>query len=238
MVGKRAESGEHTEHYQRWIKTWWQPHWPRSDFFAGLSTSARMICCSNPQARPIFAFLSTAFVPTNTMQVFAFQDDYSFGIIQSSLHWNWLQAKGGKVSVRPRYTTDVWRTFPWPQQVTAAHVENVARAGRELRATRRELMAANRWSLRALYQAADVPGPHPLKLAQARLDDAVAAAYDLPADQDPLEFLLELNQVLAEDEAEGHSINGPGLPPELDAADPRWSSDDCITPPAPDGADH
>ena len=92
-------------------------------------------------------------------------------------------------------------------------------------------MAEYGCSLRQLYQAADVDGPHPLKDAQAALDAAVVEAYGIPADQDPLEFLLELNQLLAEDEASGKKIQGPGLPDHLDPKDPRWYSTDCIEPP-------
>jgi hypothetical protein len=231
LVEARAQSGEHTEHYERWLATWWQPHWPRSDFFTTLATKHRMIACANPQARPIFEFLSTEFVPTNTMQVFAFDDDYSFGIIQSSLHWAWLKAKGGKLrSAGFRYTSDVWKTFPWPQRPHSSTVANVAAAALELRETRRVLMHANGWSLRKLYQAADVPGPRSLEHAQAHLDTAVAAAYEFPTARDPLEFLLELNLALAEGEQQGDAVCGPGLPPGLDANDPRWSSDDCLAP--------
>ena len=92
-------------------------------------------------------------------------------------------------------------------------------------------MAENAWTLRQLYQAAEVDGPHPLKDAQAALDAAVGAAYAVPDDQDPVEFLLELNQLLAEDEAAGRKVRGPGLPDHLDPKDPRWFSTDCIEPP-------
>ena len=92
-------------------------------------------------------------------------------------------------------------------------------------------MRENNWSLRALHQAAEVPGPHPLKDAQRALDDAVSAAYGKPADQDVTEFLLELNKVLVEDEAAGRKVTGPGLPPGLNPKDPRWFSTDCIEPP-------
>jgi hypothetical protein len=191
----------------------------------------RYIVCSNPQARPIFAFLSSAFVPTNTLQVFAFADDYSFGIIQSSLHWEWTKVKGGKVTERIRYTSEVWRTFPWPQDPTEAQVVAVADAARRLRRVRAELMDQNGWTLRALYQAAEVDGPHPLKDAQAALDAAVSDAYGMPRDQSPVEFLLELNQLVAEDEQQGRKVRGPGLPDHLDPKDPRWFSTDCIEPP-------
>jgi hypothetical protein len=93
-------------------------------------------------------------------------------------------------------------------------------------------MKDNGWSLRALYQAAEVSGPHPLKDAQAVLDEAVRQAYGMPADQEATEFLLELNKLVAEDEAAGTGVQGPGVPKGLGARDPRWMSDDCIEPPS------
>jgi hypothetical protein len=217
--------------YPGWISRWWQPWASRPEFWSAVSGRRRYIACSNPQARPIFAFLSAKFVPTNTLQVFSFDDDYSFGVIQSGLHWVWAKVAGGKVSERIRYTTDVWRTFPWPQAPSEEQVGAVAAAGRALRRVRETLMADNGWSLRQLHQAAEVDGPHPLKDAQAQLNAAVAEAYGVPPDQDPVAFLLELNQLIAEDEDEGREVFGPGLPKHFDATDSRWFSSDCIEPP-------
>ena len=206
----------------------------------------RVVCSVRVQSRPIFFMLSTKFVPSDSLQLFAFDDDYSFGLIQSSLHWAWTKAKGGRLTDRIRYTSAVWKTFPWPQAPTLEDVVAVAAAAKHLRATRDRLMAENGWSLRALYQAAEVEGPHPLKEAQALLDEAVEGAYGKPGDQEATEFLLELNLALAEDEAAGETIQGPGLPrvilePEdgvaLDPKDPRWFSTDCIEPPPLPGLD-
>lgn len=221
--------------YQGWIERWWQPWRPRNDFFAQTKRLARTIVCSNPQSRPIFAFISPVFIPSNTLQIFAFDDDYSFGIIQSGAHWEWTKARGGKVTERIRYTNEVWTTFPWPQEPREEEVVAVAAAARELRRVRAKLMHDNGWSLRALYQAAEVPGPHPLKDAQAALDVAVRRAYGMPEGQDATEFLLELNKLLVEDEAEGRTVQAPGVPRGLDPKDPRWISDDCIKPPAAPG---
>jgi hypothetical protein len=230
LVSNRAASGKETEHYARWLKAWWKPHWAREEFFTTLA-GERMIVCSNPQARPIFAFLSTKFVPTNTLQVFAYDDDYSFGVLQSSAHWAWTRAKGGKVTERIRYTNEVWTTFPWPQEPREEEVVAVAAAARRLREVRATLMRDNGWSLRTLYQAAEVVGPHPLKDAQAALDEALRAAYGMPTGQDATEFLLELNGLVAEDEREGRKVQGPGLPLGLSRLDPRLTSKDCIEPP-------
>ncbi len=231
MIKERATNGGETHHYERWLRTWWQPREPSTKFFAGIERLRRYVACSNPQARPIFEFISSLFVPTNTLQVFAYEDDYSFGIIQSALHWAWTKASGGKVTERIRYTSEVWRTMPWPQDPTDQQVAAVAGSARELRRIRAEIMASNGWSLRALYQAADIDGTHPLKTAQAALDAAVRDAYGTPETQDPVVFLLELNQLVAEDEEQGRRVRGPGLPDHLDLKDRRWMSTDCIEPP-------
>jgi hypothetical protein len=179
----------------------------------------------------VFIFLSRRFFPTHSLQVFGFDDDYSFGILQSNIHWRWAVAQGSKIEERTRYTMDVWTTFPWPQEPHADMVAAVAAAARQLRRVRDTLMNENGWSLRALHQASEVPGPHPLKSAQAALDDAVRNVFGIPADQEATEFLLELNKLVAEDEAEGRKVQGPGLPAGLDPRDPRFASDDCIEPP-------
>jgi hypothetical protein len=70
-----------------------------------------------------------------------------------------------------------------------------------------------------------------LKDAQAALDAAVADAYGIPPGQSPVEFLLELNQLVAEDEQHGRKVSSPGLPDHLDRKDSRWFSADCIEPP-------
>ena len=221
--------------YRSWSKSWWMPWRHRDRFFQQTDSLRRYCACARVQSRPIFFVLSSRFVPTDMVQLFGLSDDYSFGIIQSVLHWKWIRARGGRLADRLRYTSKVWKTFPWPQEPTIAEVAAVGQAAQALRATRRELMELNGWSLRDLYRSAEVEGQHPLKDAQAALDAAVEAAYGKPADQEATEFLLEMNLALAEVEAEGETIQGPGLPlvdgEALDPHDPRWFSTDCIEPP-------
>jgi hypothetical protein len=227
----RVESKRETNDYTTWLRKWWKPQKPREDFMSEVVDRSRILVCPNVVSRPVFVFISTAFVPNPSLYVFAFDDDYTFGIVQSGLHWAWTKAKGGRVRADIKYTTPVWTTFPWPQEPSEREVVAVAEAARNLRRVRETLMTDNRWSLRALHQAAEVAGPHPLKDAHAALNDAVRAAYGMPSDQETTEFLLELNKLVAEDEAGGHQVQGPGLPQGVDPKDPRLTSDDCIKPP-------
>ena len=88
-----------------------------------------------------------------------------------------------------------------------------SRAGRHFtRPMRREIMAANGWSLRDLYRTLETPGTNRLRDAHAALDTAVRAAYGMKDSEDTLAFLLCLNLELAEKEAEGEAITPPGLP--------------------------
>ena len=217
--------------YDGWIERWWQPWRPRQEFYSCIDGMSRLIACSRHASRSVFVFLSRQFLPTESLQVFAFDDDYTFGILQSGAHWRWAVRRGTKIKDDTRYTVNVWATFPWPQEVSGTAVASVAAAARELRATRDRLTQANGWSLRALHQAAEVDGPNALKEAQAALDETVADAYGMPSDQEVTEFLLDLNRCLVEDEEQGRTVSGPGLPPGLDPKDPRWHSDDCIEPP-------
>jgi hypothetical protein len=221
------------EHYKEWLRAWWRPWRPRLDFLEAIGALQRIVVCSRHAARPVFAFLSRRFFPTESLQLFGFDDDYSFGILQSSFHWRWAVGVGSKIKEDTRYTGEVWESFPWPQDPPEANVVAVAAAGRALRSVRDKLMRENGWSLRDLYQSADVPGPHPLNDVQAALDRAVGEAYGIPPDQDIPDFLLDLNHALKEDEDAGRAITGPGLPDRFARTDPRWMSTDCIEP-APD----
>ncbi len=184
--------------------------------------------CSRVTKRPIFEFMSPNVRPDNTVQVFAFQDDYSFGVLQSDVHWSWFIANCSKLKGDFRYTPEsVFDTFPWPQSPVPKNIKAVAEAAVALRALRRETMRKLNYSLRDLYRTLEQPGDNPLRTAQARLDSAVRAPYGMPEDADPLAFLLELNLGCAAKEKAGEKITPPGLPlPPEHHTD--FITDDCI----------
>lgn len=70
----------------------------------------------------------------------------------------------------------------------------------------------------------------PIRDLQARLDEAVGAAYGLgktPTDDEILGYLLTLNQQVAAREARGEAVIPPGLPPGI-AAPKTFVTTDCV----------
>jgi SAM-dependent methyltransferase len=227
---EREKTKKETGQDQNWLKKWWQHFRPRAELVEQITKLPRYIVCSRVTKRPIFVFLSPDIRPGDALSCFAFSDDYSFGILQSGIHWAWFIATCSKLKGDFRYTPEsVFDTFPWPQAPTREQIKAVAEAAVALRALRRETMRKLNYSLRDLYRTLEQPGDNPLRDAHARLDAAVRAAYGMAKGVDPLAFLLELNLACAAKEKAGEKITPPGLPlPTQQHAE--FVTDDCIQP--------
>ena len=210
---EKRETGKDKTRWSRMAERWWQFRDYMPGTMSAIAPLSRYIMCPRVTKRPIFEFVSTAIHPDGATMVFPLADDYSFGVLQSGIHFLWFRAKCSTLKADFRYTSDtVFDTFPWPQKPTRAQIKALAEAAVALRALRRETMRKLKYSLRDLYRTLEQPGDNPLRDAHARLDAAVRAAYGMPEDADPLAFLLELNLACAAKEKAGEKITPPGLP--------------------------
>lgn len=212
------------------LSRWWLLRRACTDTVAAIDSLPRYVACSRHMLRPIFCFFAPSVRPDSAIQVFAFNDDYSFGILQSYAHAKWFQSTGSKLTERHRYTPEtVFDTFPWPQSPTTKQIESVASAAVEVRRVRAEALKVTTGGLRAVYRTLELPGKHPLKDAHAALDAAVLDAYGFDAKKDLLAQLLELNLTVATAEKAGKAVTAPGVPPSY--GDPaKLITDDCIEP--------
>ncbi|MCC6555704.1 MAG: class I SAM-dependent DNA methyltransferase [Polyangiaceae bacterium] len=219
-------------HHACFLERWWLFSWPRPELIRVLAGLKRYAVCVRTTKRPIFDFVSSTIRPNDALQVFALEDDYSFGILQSSLHWQWFVERSSTLKRDHRYTSDtVFDSFAWPQQPGAGAVRAVASAAVALRRTRARLMSANRLTLRALYRELEAPGRSALRDAHEALDSAVRTAYGMEPAEDALSFLLELNRALHAAEIRGEPVVGPGLPPSA-AGMADLVTEDCVPAPA------
>jgi len=202
------------KHHIQFLNKWWKLSYGREDMLEAISALNRYIACSRVSKRPIFEFVSSEIRPNDAMMVFAFEDDYSFGVIQSSLHILWYQEKCSTLKGDPRYTTEsIWDTFPWPQNPTEKATQKVAVAGKVLRDERNNIINQSRKSLRDVYRLMEQPGKNILKDLHEALDNAVMEAYGFSKKKGILIQLLELNSYLSALEDKNEKITGPGLPP-------------------------
>ncbi len=195
------------------FNTWWQFHRSRGELMTILESIPHYIACSCVTKRQIFEFVDSSIHPDAALQVFPLSDDYSFGILQSSLHWKWFQARCSTLENRFRYTSNtVFDSFPWPQNPSGADVEKVSQCARAFLEKRQEIMRQYGYCLRDLYRMMEQTPNNPVTELQNRLDAAVCRAYGTKPNADWLEFLLNLNLELDAKERAGKTVRGPGLP--------------------------
>jgi hypothetical protein len=192
---------------------WWQLWRRREDMLDAVSGLSRYIAISRVAVRTrpsIYAFVSPKIWPGDALTIFAFQDDYSFGILNSSHHRAYFEERCSKMRVDLRYTSrTAWDTFPWPQAPTDETAGAVASAAEALLNFRDERLDDG-ISLLAQYDSMRDPGRNPLRKLQEDLDEAVSAAYGFSRDDDVLAQLLALNLSIAEQERDG---SAPPRPP-------------------------
>ena len=222
-------------HYQNALNSWWKHIYGRGDLKRVVGAQTRYIIASRTSLYDVFEFVSPDIVISDGIQAFTFEDDYSFGILQSRLHWLWWKAKGGSrgtLNPRATYVSQIFYTFPFPQNPYATQVKAIADAGHSVHDYRRKNMA-NRddLSLREMYRLLErLPGNYEFRDLHNALDDAVLAAYGFDPEDDILEQLLALNfEVAAKIEA-NVPVTAPGIPPDYPNPAELISAG-CIQPP-------
>ena len=196
-------------------RSWWR-HWRRRRdmliAFQGLKRYIALVRVAAEGRMPIYQFVDTSIRPDDSLQLFAFDDDYSFGILSSSLHRDWFDERCSRLKVDPRYTsTTVWNTFPWPPAPTELQVARIAKLSAKILDLRQEYRE-NGMTLAKMYNLLREPGQSILRQVHDDLDAAVMAAYGFNPDEDMLAQLLALNLAMATDPAVAVYPGGNGRP--------------------------
>jgi hypothetical protein len=181
---------------------WWQFARPRPEMRTALKDMPRFIATARIAKHRVFVWLASNSLANDQTIVFTRDDDYFFGVLQSTQHRLWSLRMGTALEDRPRYTpTTSFQTFPFPwppgkEPAGDARVERIAEAARRLVALRDEWLNPSglsdkelaRRTLTNLYNLR----PDWLAAAHAELDAAVAEAYGWPADLSDEEILERL----------------------------------------------
>ncbi len=194
-------------------RAWWLFGRTRPALRKAIHGFDRCIVTSEIAKYRVFVWMRTSVVPDHRLHVFARQDDYFFGVLQSNAHVLWSLRLGSTFEDRPSYNSDtIFATFPfpWPPGTEPAEskdprVKAIADAARELVRLRDNWLTPRDAAgnpipesdlkdrtLTKLYNAR----PEWLANAHRTLDEAVFAAYGWPTtltDQEILARLLTFN---------------------------------------------
>lgn len=202
-VDKHVRQKRQSNRRVSYAQKWWIHVEPRSKMRAAISGQKRFIGTVRHSKHRIFFWIPEGTLPDSALIVFARDDDYTFGILQSRLHTVWSLAKGTQVREREtgfRYTpTTTFETFPFPRP-TKEQREGIAAAAKELESLRQGWLqpastAAKEDGVRSLT-ALYTLNPTWLRHAHERLDRAVFKAYGWEpsiVDEELLTRLFQLN---------------------------------------------
>ena len=184
---------------------WWIHGRSAPDLRTAVRSLSRYIATPRVSKHRLFVFLDAATLPDGQVVIFAREDDYFLGILQSKVHELWARRTGTQLREAEsgfRYSqTMTFETypFPWPpgnEPAGAPRVEAIASAARELVEKRDAWLnppgaaegELKKRTLTNLYNQR----PTWLALAHSKLDEAVFAAYGWPADLSDDEILARL----------------------------------------------
>ena len=188
---KPVRAKNRREHRRR---NWWMFNDATPALNAAITPLTRYIGTCQIAKHRIFHFIDAGTTPNNKVAVFAREDDYLLGILESCFHKVWAAAIGTqlreKESAQTYIISECFEKFPFPSP-TEAQRQAVAQAARRLDEQRRNVCRPNgsyRRSMTALYNE----NPPWLRTAHAELDAAAADAYGWPADATDREILQRL----------------------------------------------
>jgi len=199
------------EHVRKYVKSlraenkrrvyaerWWIHAEARPEMRVALNGLSRYLVTPTVAKHRVFVWLDQRVLSDHQLIVFARDDDYFFGVLQSRLHEVWSLSQGTQLREKEsgfRYTpTTCFETFPFPRP-TPAQQRAIAEAGRALDAARQDWLgdrSDKKRTLTALYNER----PTWLRDAHRRLDAAVFEAYGWETgmdDEQLLDELLKLN---------------------------------------------
>jgi len=200
LVRERVKPERDKNRDKGFREKWWRFGRPRGEMREAIGPLSRYIAGNAQGKRFLFSWVDRAVCPSNLTNVFAFDDDYSMGVLTSSVHGAWAHSEKSTLEDRPRYTpTSCFETFPWPQPDDRV-CEKVGDIAKRLIECRQAICVKSEIGLTKLYNQVDEGAWSELRDLHRSLDEVVVRAYGWPVAvaHDPLEAKARLAQLHGE----------------------------------------
>lgn len=175
---------------------WWQFGAYRAGMRRAIAPLRRVLVRSRVSELHAMVFVPLGWIYNEQLVVFAFDDDYHFALLQSSVHEVWLRKQASSLRTDVRYTpTDCFDTFPFPPEeyrrvangewrveALQGPFAEAARIGAEYHEHRRQIMLRRWIGLTKTYNLFHDPACTDddivrLRELHAAMDRAVLACY-------------------------------------------------------------
>lgn len=186
----RGPGDKHSREY------WWRFHNYREELRQAIAPLRRVLVRSRVSELHAVTFVPKGCVYGDATVVFAFDDDYHFALLQSSVHEVWLRKQASSLRTDIRYTpTDCFDTFPFPPEEYRRMAKGewrmdelpdpfrrAAEIGAEYHEHRRQIMLARNIGLTKTYNLFHDPGCTDADIQRLRelhveMDNAILACY-------------------------------------------------------------
>jgi hypothetical protein len=158
---------------------WWRFGRPRGEMREAIASRSRFVAGNAQGKRFLFCWVDAEVCPSNLTNVFAFDDDYSIGVLNSSIHGAWAHSESSTLRIDLRYTpTSCFETFPWPQPDETVRTE-IGTIAADLIERRQEICVEHEFGLTVLYNQVDEGAWVEVADLHRALDEAVAGAYGM-----------------------------------------------------------
>lgn len=122
-------------------KNWWRYARTRPEFRSQLGTLKNIFAVALTSKTLAFVKVPSHYIFTHAIGLFVNNDWKFFSIVQSYFHSNWAWKYASTLKTDLRYTaSDVFETFPFPQNLTKETEEELEKIGEEYHEFRRQLM--------------------------------------------------------------------------------------------------
>ena len=194
LVRERVKPTRDENNREAYRRYWWRFAEPRPKMREVIEPLPRYIAGNAQGKRFLFCWVDRSVCPSNLTNVFAFDDDYSMGILTSSIHGAWARSESSTLRIDLRYTpTSCFETFPWPQPDQDIRGE-IGEIAKRLIERRQAICVENEIGLTDLYNQVDEGAWSEVSDLHRQLDEAVARAYGWKPGiaRDPLEIKARL----------------------------------------------
>ncbi|WP_448601365.1 Eco57I restriction-modification methylase domain-containing protein, partial [Thermoflexus hugenholtzii] len=182
--------------YERLKQRWWLYGAYAQGMRRAIAPLRRVLVRSRVSELHAMVFVPRGWIYNEQLIIFAFDDDYHFALLQSSVHEVWVWRQASSLESRNRYTpTDCFDTFPFPPQeyrriangewrieALDGPFAEAARVGAEYHEHRRQIMLRRRIGLTKTYNLFHDPACADADIVRLRelhaaMDRAVLACY-------------------------------------------------------------